>query len=95
MSLLSNQEFIVLPLSFLFIFPVLYFLLSSVAKSKNNSSDHYILTLLHSEWPKLCKVLAIPKLYGVLAILSAIGLTQNTCTVKIRKRALFSVLATH
>ena len=86
MSLLSHQEFIVLPLNFLFIFPVLNLLLSSVAKNKNDLSVFYILTLLHSEWPKL---------YGVLAVLSALGLMQNTCTVRIRKQALFSVLATH
>ena len=44
-----------------------------------------LLTILHSEWPKLYGVLAIqsaigsewPKLYEVLAILSAIGLNKH------------------
>ena len=32
---------------------------------------HFILTLLHSEWPKL---------YGVLAVLSAVGLNDGFMT---------------
>ena len=43
---------------------------------RKHKSEAYILTLLHSEWPKLYGVLAI--LIRVLAILSAKGLRSLT-----------------
>ena len=62
----------------------------------------YTLTLLHSEWPKLHRALAVlsaigltllhserPKLYGVLAVLSAIGLRESNTAIFISAKLLY------
>ena len=50
--------------------------MSSLQEKKNmlEKISGLALTLLHSEWPKLHRILGLPKLHRVLAVLSAIGL---------------------
>ena len=47
----------------------------------------YTFTLLHSEWPKLHRALAV--FYGVLAVLSAIGLRKSNTAIFISAELLY------